>query len=138
MTCRLWRSSLVVRSWISMFRCSFPRPLELLGMLPWTVSCQQFPATPFMHNMIMSTVLQFPATPLRLVVSIPHWRTRFWVLDSVLDHVPLAAVSRGSFDNVSLAVSRGSFARPLIYMRIPRDIGNTRTRRRGLTFVQAC
>ena len=64
-------SSLVVCSWISIFRCNFPQSLEILGILPWTVSCQQFPAVPFRsvkHGALGIVPQQFPATPLRLLL----------------------------------------------------------------------
>ena len=123
---------------------------------PWTVKhgalgivLLQFPATPLMHNMIMSTLLQFtatpsimrdmitntmlqfPAIPLRLVVSFPHLRARFCFLDSVLDHV-LPAISRGSFDTVLPAVSPSSFNRSWIHLRILVGFGNIQTTRRGI------
>ena len=77
------------------------------------------------HGALGGASLQFPATPLRLVVFLQHLRTRFWVLNSGLDIVPPA-------------VSRGSFNIPRIQLRIPVDIGNIWTKRIGLPFVQAC
>ena len=78
MTCRLWWSSLVVCCWISIFRCSFSQPLELLGLLPWAASRCSFPATPSETCCLLSTLentllvfglfwtlshLHFPAAP---------------------------------------------------------------------------
>ena len=62
-------------------------------MAPWALSVG-VSRNSFMHNMIMSTMLQFPATPLRLVVSFPNLRTRFRVLDSVLGNVPPAVSTK--------------------------------------------
>ena len=131
---------------------------ELSSFETLCTACQQFPAAPLTQKnilpqlllllllipctfenktrcMIMSTVLQFPASPYRL--SPFHIWECFLVLDSVSDNV-LPAVSRGSFDTLLPAVSRASSNRPWIHLRIPWDFGNIRTTRRRLPFVQAC
>ena len=108
-TCKFWWSSLVDGSWISILRCSFRQLLTLSGMVP--------SAVPRFN--------QFPATPLRLVVSFPHLRTSFWGLGLCVGRCPARSFPQLLLQTPNPAADS-------------QDVGNIRTEGRGCPLLRLC